>query len=145
MSSGAIPKAFDCGKKSLPATLALAERFPPLGLSPFGLEEPPSHFLERDRLPAMALAVAEAFLFGLHLQALGKHFASESVTDLGSYKKVAGVYFPFSMELGNKRQDPADFAKVTLDSIEANVALDPAQFKMPALKPAPAAAPEKEF
>jgi hypothetical protein len=66
----------------------------------------------------------------------------ESVTTMGSYKKVDGVYFPFSMEFGSKRQDPADFAKVTLDSIQANVAVDAVQFKMPA---AHAAASGKEF
>lgn len=63
----------------------------------------------------------------------------ESVTNLGSYKKVAGVYFPFSLEFGSKQQDPADYAKVTLDKIEANVSFDPAQFKMPVTtKPAAA-------
>lgn len=67
----------------------------------------------------------------------------ESVTNLGSYKKVAGVYFPFSMESGGKRQDPADYAKITIESIEANVPVDPAQFKMPA--PKPSANPGKEF
>jgi len=67
----------------------------------------------------------------------------ETVTSLGSYKKVAGVYFPFSMETGNKRQDPADFAKVSLDTVEANVPLDAAKFKMPVAKPAAPAG--KEF
>ena len=60
----------------------------------------------------------------------------ESVTNLGSYKKVAGVYFPYSLEFGSKRQDPSDFAKVTIDKIEANVTVEPAQFKMPVVKPA---------
>jgi hypothetical protein len=67
----------------------------------------------------------------------------ESVTNLGSYKKVAGVYFPYSMEFGGARQDPGDFTKVTLDKIEANVEVDPTLFQMPG---ANAAAPSgKEF
>ena len=60
----------------------------------------------------------------------------ETVTSLGSYKKVEGVYFPFSMEMGGKQQDPGDFSKVTIEKIEANIAVDPAQFKTPAAKPA---------
>jgi hypothetical protein len=68
----------------------------------------------------------------------------ESVTNLGSYKKVAGVYFPFSMEFGSNRQDPNDFAKVILDTVEANVPLDSAQFKMQVAKPA-ASTGGKEF
>jgi len=60
----------------------------------------------------------------------------ESVVNLGSYKQVAGVYFPFSMEFGGPRMDPADFSKVTIDKIEANVAVDPAQFKMTVSQPA---------
>ena len=67
----------------------------------------------------------------------------ESTVNLGSYKKVAGVYFPFSMEFGSKRQDPADFAKVTLDKIEANLAVDAAQFRVPVSQPAPSG--RKEF
>jgi len=63
---------------------------------------------------------------------------NESVTNLGSYKKVANVYFPFSLEFGSKRQDPSDFARVTIDKIEANVALQPGQFKMPVIAPATA-------
>ena len=62
----------------------------------------------------------------------------ENVTNLGSYKKVAGVYFPYSLEFGGMRQDPSDFAKVTLSNIEANVAVDAAPFKMPAGKTAAA-------
>ena len=61
----------------------------------------------------------------------------ENWTNMGSYKKVAGVYFPFSLESGGKRQDPADFAKITIEKIEANVAVNPAEFKMPVAAPAP--------
>jgi len=65
---------------------------------------------------------------------------NESVMNLGSYKKVAGVYFPFAMEQGGKQDDPSNFAKITIEKIEANVTVDPAQFKMPVTKPAPAGA-----
>ena len=54
----------------------------------------------------------------------------ESFTDLGSYKLVDGVYFPFSMESGNK-QSPGETLKISLDKIEANIPLDAQQFKMP--------------
>ncbi len=67
----------------------------------------------------------------------------ESVTNLGSYKKVEGVYFPFSMEMGGKQQDPSNFTKVTVEKIEANLPVDAALFKMPAVKPTQSGA--KEF
>lgn len=54
----------------------------------------------------------------------------ESFTDLGSYKLVNGVYFPFSLESGNK-QNPGETAKISLDKIEANAAIDAREFKMP--------------
>ena len=62
----------------------------------------------------------------------------ETVTNLGSYKKVAGVYFPFSLEMGGPQEDPSSFSKVTFEKIEANVPVDPAEFKMKAASPAPA-------
>jgi hypothetical protein len=66
----------------------------------------------------------------------------ESFTDLGSYKMVAGVYFPFSVESGS-RENPGFSAKLVFDKIEANVPVDSQQFKMPGK---PAAHPgEKEF
>jgi hypothetical protein len=54
----------------------------------------------------------------------------ESLVELGSYKLVAGVYMPFTLETGSK-QSP-ERTKVTIDKIEPNVTLDPAEFKMPA-------------
>jgi hypothetical protein len=54
----------------------------------------------------------------------------ETFTNLGSYKLVAGVYFPFSIESGAKRS-PNDAVKITFDKIEANVPVDAQQFKMP--------------
>ncbi len=59
----------------------------------------------------------------------------ESVTNLGSYKKVAGVYFPFSLEVGQKGS-PQPGAKIVFDKIEANLALENSEFKMPE-KPKP--------
>jgi hypothetical protein len=56
----------------------------------------------------------------------------ESFTEMGSYKLVNGVYFPFAMESGSPR-NPGETAKVTIDKIEANGAMDPAEFKMPAM------------
>jgi hypothetical protein len=65
----------------------------------------------------------------------------ESFRNLGSYKKVAGVYFPFSLEEGS-RQNPEAGAKITIDNIEANVVVNPQEFKVPA---AAAGAGGREF
>src|SRR5579864_2599616 len=54
----------------------------------------------------------------------------ETVTDLGSYKPVGGVYYPFSLEAGPKA-DPNARAKITVDKIEVNVPIDASEFKMP--------------
>jgi hypothetical protein len=54
----------------------------------------------------------------------------ESLQDLGSYKQVNGVYFPFSIESGSKNSP--NRAKITLASIQVNVPIDDSQFKMPA-------------
>jgi hypothetical protein len=54
----------------------------------------------------------------------------DTFTNLGSYKLVAGVYFPFSIESGSKR-NPGDAVNITLDKIEANTPVDAQQFKMP--------------
>jgi hypothetical protein len=53
----------------------------------------------------------------------------ERVTELGSYKQVNGVYFPFSFETGPK-QNPSFRAKVTIEKIEANVDIPDSEFKM---------------
>jgi len=60
----------------------------------------------------------------------------ERVTDLGAYKQVAGVYFPFSIESEPKR-NPSQRSRVTIDSIEANVPIPDSDFKMPAAPPVP--------
>jgi hypothetical protein len=57
----------------------------------------------------------------------------ESVIECGSYKLVAGVYMPFTCEVGSK-QNPENRSKITYDKIEPNVTLDPAEFKMPVAK-----------
>jgi hypothetical protein len=64
----------------------------------------------------------------------------ESFTNLGSYKLVNGVYFPFTIEQGNK-QSP-DAIKITFDKIEANVPANASDFKMPGKA---AAAGHEEF
>ncbi len=60
----------------------------------------------------------------------------ESVTNLGSYKKVDGVYYPFSIETGQKR-NPNSFSQVTVEKMEANVPLEDSLFTMPAAPSAP--------
>lgn len=73
----------------------------------------------------------------------------ERVTDLGAYKKVAGVYFPFSIESGPK-QNPNARARVTIDKVDANVAIPDSDFKMAGAAPVekqetPKAPPENNF
>jgi len=60
----------------------------------------------------------------------------ETVTDLGSYKQVAGVYFPFSIETGPKG-DPSSKAKITYVKMEANVPINDTEFKMPSAPAVP--------
>jgi hypothetical protein len=60
----------------------------------------------------------------------------ESFSEMGSYKLVNGIYFPFQIESGSPR-NPGETSKVSIEKIEANVPMDPAEFKMPA---APSAA-----
>jgi outer membrane lipoprotein-sorting protein len=54
----------------------------------------------------------------------------ERQSDLGSYKPVAGVMFPYSIESGPKN-NPSVRSKVTIESIEANVPIDDSAFRMP--------------
>ena len=56
----------------------------------------------------------------------------EQTTDLGSYKAVAGVMYPFSLEVAPKG-DP-NRQKVVFQKIEANVPMDDAEFHMPGKK-----------
>jgi hypothetical protein len=66
----------------------------------------------------------------------------ETVTDLGSYKRVGGVYYPFSIDSGPKGE-PNARSKITLDKIEVNVPIDVAEFKMPSPPPVPS--PQKHL
>jgi hypothetical protein len=59
----------------------------------------------------------------------------ESVQDLGSYKQVNGVYFPFSMETGQKNNP--NRAKISIESMQANIPIDDSEFKMPAAPATP--------
>jgi len=61
----------------------------------------------------------------------------DSVADLGSYKPVAGVMFPFSVN-GGPKNDPTQWQSVTYEKIEANLPLQDSDFAVPAsLKEAP--------
>jgi outer membrane lipoprotein-sorting protein len=57
----------------------------------------------------------------------------ETEQALGSYKQVAGVYFPYSIEASTKGTTN-DHARITFDKIEVNVPVDDSYFKMPSLK-----------
>lgn len=67
----------------------------------------------------------------------------ESVQELGSYKQVNGVYFPFSVDSGPK-SNPNARARVTFDKIEANVDIPDTQFKMPAAPATPSGQKHEE-
>jgi len=54
----------------------------------------------------------------------------ESVSDLGSYKPIAGVMYPFSIASGPKN-DPTSWQTVTVEKIEVNVPLDNSEFALP--------------
>ncbi len=64
----------------------------------------------------------------------------EYETILGDYKEVGGWYIPFSVETGVKGNP--NRSKVTYEKIEANVSLDDSRFAKPAVKSAPAGAPD---
>jgi hypothetical protein len=53
----------------------------------------------------------------------------EVETDLGDYEKIAGVYFPFSIEAGPK--GATDKQKVILEKADANVPVEDGEFKFP--------------
>lgn len=58
----------------------------------------------------------------------------ESVTEMGSYKPVAGVMFPFSISQGSKTNPAAQ--TTTIQKIEVNVNINPSDFAVPrALRP----------
>lgn len=53
----------------------------------------------------------------------------EVETDLGDYEKIAGVYFPFSVEAGPK--GATDKQKVIFEKADANVSVEDGEFKFP--------------
>jgi hypothetical protein len=55
----------------------------------------------------------------------------ENAYDLGSYKPIGGVMYPFSIASGPKN-DPSQWQTVSVEKIEVNVALDPSEFALPA-------------
>jgi hypothetical protein len=57
----------------------------------------------------------------------------EVETDLGDYEKVNDVYFPFSVEAGNK--GASDKQKIIIDKAEANMPVEESTFEFPT-KPA---------
>ncbi len=56
----------------------------------------------------------------------------ETETDLGDYERVGGVYFPFSIASGPRNSADTDKQVITIASGEANVAVAPSLFEMPA-------------
>jgi hypothetical protein len=54
----------------------------------------------------------------------------ESVVELGSYKPVAGVMYPYSISQGSKANPSAQ--TTTVQKIEVNVPIDKADFELPA-------------
>ena len=68
----------------------------------------------------------------------------ENVADLGSYKPVAGVMYPFSISSGPKNR-PNVAQTTTIEKIDANVPLAKSEFELPAsLKQGAPAKPDAE-
>ena len=61
----------------------------------------------------------------------------ESETDFGDYGQVDGVFFPYSIESGEKGSTEKG-QKFTVNKVETNVQVDDAQFRFPAAVAAPA-------
>ena len=55
----------------------------------------------------------------------------ENASEMGAYKPVAGVMFPYSISSGPKN-DPSSWQTITIDKVEVNVPLDNADFAVPA-------------
>jgi hypothetical protein len=55
----------------------------------------------------------------------------ESQTDMGSYKPVNGVMYPYSITTGPKN-DPSNAATTTIDKIEVNTSIPESDFAVPA-------------
>ena len=74
----------------------------------------------------------------LEIKRVTQEFIRGSVREteelFGSYKQVAGVYYPYSVELSTKGGGGPDHARLTFDTIEVNVPIEDSYFKMPAGK-----------
>ena len=72
----------------------------------------------------------------LEIRRVTQEFIRGSVREtdelLGSYKQVAGVYYPYSVELSTKGGGGPEHARITFDTIEANQPIPDSYFKMPA-------------
>lgn len=55
----------------------------------------------------------------------------ENTSEMGSYKPIAGVMFPFSITAGPK-DDPTSWSTITIDKIEVNIPLENSDFALPA-------------
>lgn len=55
----------------------------------------------------------------------------ETASNIGSYKAVAGVMFPFSIASGPKN-DPTSWQTFTVEKVDVNVPLDGSEFAVPA-------------
>jgi hypothetical protein len=55
----------------------------------------------------------------------------ENASEMGAYKPVGGVMYPFSIASGPKN-DPAQWQTYTVDRMEVNVPLDNSEFAVPA-------------
>jgi len=55
----------------------------------------------------------------------------ESASEMGSYKPVAGVMYPFSISSGPKN-DPTQWQTISVEKIEVNVSLANSEFAVPA-------------
>ncbi len=54
-----------------------------------------------------------------------------TLTELGDYELVNGVYFPFAVESGPIDSTPAQRQKLTIDRAQANIPVNDAMFAMP--------------
>jgi hypothetical protein len=59
---------------------------------------------------------------------------TETETNLGDYKEVAGWFMPFAIESGTKGQDKG---KITFDHIDANVPIEDSRFAKPVMGASP--------
>jgi outer membrane lipoprotein-sorting protein len=63
-----------------------------------------------------------------------------SETMLGDYERVAGVYFPFSIETGETNSPSEERIRLTVEKVDINPSLDDSRFSVPAPAAKPTAA-----